>query len=53
MPNRCFGQGLQAENGKREHHHFILHIQTGLNIKFQLKLTIVPKKEISGLKEKK
>ena len=45
MPNWCFGQGLQAENGKREHHDLILHIQTGLNIKFQLKLTIVLKKK--------
>ena len=53
MPNWCFGKGLQVENGRREHDHLILHIQTSLSIKFQLKLTIVPKKDIPGLKQKK
>ena len=34
----CPSQVFHAENGKNEHHHFILHIRISLDAKFQLTL---------------
>ena len=51
--------GNFVENGKSEHHHWILHIRINLGIKFKFKLTILifwinfPKKGIFARKEKK
>ena len=33
MPKRFFGQNVQVENGKSEHHHWILHIRISEKIK--------------------
>ena len=52
MDQICRKKVFLVENGKSEHHHWILYIQISIGTKFQLKLTILeqiyPKKDISG-----
>ena len=59
MSSKFLEQNFQAENGKSENRHLIVHVRISLGTKFQLKLIILffwsnfPKKGISGLKQKK